>query len=90
MAAVIVTPAELDRFARTLREKVGNMRSKSRRMQDLVQAAKTVWKDEKYVRFQKDLAEAASELEKLHRLGDRYAEFLDEKSRRAKKFLDRR
>jgi uncharacterized protein YukE len=90
MAAVIVTPAELSRFANTLREKVRDMRSKSRRLQDLVKSAKSVWKDEKYARFQKDLADAARELEDLHRLGDRYAEFLDEKASRALKYLGRR
>jgi len=90
MPAVIVTPAELDRFAKTLREKVSDMRSKSKRFQDLVRSAKSVWKDDKYSRFQKDLADASRELEELHRLGERYATFLDEKAGRARKYLGRR
>jgi uncharacterized protein YukE len=90
MPSVIVTPAELDRFSETLRNRVKEIRSKSRRLQELVQAAKTVWQDEKYSKFQKDLADAARELEDLHRLGEKYAEFLNLKSKSAKKYLARR
>jgi len=90
MPSIIVTPAELTRFAANLRERVKNMRNKSERLKELVRAAKAVWKDEKYSRLQKDLNDTAQELEKLHQLGERYAAFLDEKARRANRYLGRR
>lgn len=90
MPAIIVTPSELLRFAKTLRERTSRIRFQSRRLTDLVSAARFAWKDDKYLQFNKDLEEVASELSQLLRTADRYADYLDLKANRARKYLDRR
>lgn len=86
----IVTPAEVTRFAETLEESTKKLRSEGRKMRESVNAARAVWKDEKYTTFHRQLEQCVEELEKFNKTGLKYAEFLREKAMLANKYLHRR
>ena len=86
---VIVTPAQLTRFAEFLEESAKRMRSEGRKMRESVSAARIVWQDEKYTSFHRELTNCVDELEKFSVMGQKYAEFLGEKALLANKFLHR-
>jgi hypothetical protein len=87
---VIVTPAQLTRFAEFLEDSSKRLRGEAKKMRDSISAAKVVWKDEKYSVFHRELTNCAEELERFTNAGHKYSEFLREKALLANKFLDRR
>lgn len=90
MAPIIVTPAELTAFAKTLREKLGRMSFKSKQLSTLASSAKATWRDDKYLRFHKSIESVTSDLDILIRQTNKYADYLDEKAKRARKYLENR
>jgi uncharacterized protein YukE len=86
----ILTPAELTNFADFLDESIKRLRGKGRKMREAVNAARAVWKDEKYDSFQKQLNTCAEDLDKFNNTGMKYAEFLRDKANLANKYLHRR
>jgi uncharacterized protein YukE len=87
---VILTPAELTKFSDFLEDSIKRLRGKGRKMREAVTAARTVWKDEKYNSFQKQLNACVEDLEKFNNAGMKYAEFLRDKANLANKYLYRR
>jgi len=87
---VIVTPAQLTRFAEFLEDSAKRLRGESKKMRDSISAAQIVWKDEKYTVFHRELTHCADELERFSKTGHKYCEFLREKAMLANKFLNRR
>lgn len=86
---VIVTPAQLTRFAEFLEESSKRMRSEGRKMRESVSAARIVWRDAKYDAFHRQLENCVDDLEKFNSVGQKYADFLREKAVLANKFLQR-
>lgn len=84
---VIVTPAQLTRFAEFLEESTKRLRGEGRKMRESVSAARVVWQDEKYDAFHRQLDNCVDELDKFSKTGQKYAEFLQEKALLANKFL---
>jgi hypothetical protein len=90
MASIIVTPAELAVFAKSLRDKLGRMSFKSKQLATLANSARATWRDDKYHRFHKNIENITSELDLLIRQTTKYADYLDEKAKRARKYLENR
>ena len=86
----IVTPSHLTRFAECLEDSAKHIRNEGRKMRESVTAAHSVWKDEKYDTFNRQLENCVEELEKFSKTGQKYADFLQEKAHLAQKFLNNR
>lgn len=86
---VIITPAEVTRFADFLNDSVTRLRGKGRRMRESVTAAHAVWKDAKYDTFHRQLDSSVEDLDKFCNVGLKYADFLREKANLANKYLQR-
>lgn len=86
----IVSPTQLRRFAESLDESTKKMRNEGRKMRESVNAARIVWKDEKYTTFHQQLESCMEELDRFNKAGQKYAEFLREKAMLANKYLHRR
>jgi hypothetical protein len=86
----IVSPAQVTRFAETLEESTKKLRIEGRKMRESTNAARVVWKDQKYTTFHRQLEHCIEELEKFNKTSLKYAEFLREKAMLANKYLHRR
>lgn len=86
---VVVTPAQLTRFAEFLEESTKRLRNEANKLGDAVGTARVIWKDAKYEDFHRKLNASLDELEKFNSTGLKYAEFLREKALLANKYLHR-
>ena len=65
----ILTPAQLTGFAEVLYDSTQKLRGEGRKMRESAKAARTVWKDEKYDTFHKQLEDCVENLEKFNSTG---------------------
>jgi len=84
---VIVSPSQVNAFADALEESAKRLKNHGRKFRDSADAARVVWKDEKYCEFNKHLSECLAELDKFCRTSASYTDFLREKALRAEKYL---
>jgi uncharacterized protein YukE len=86
----IVSPAQLSGFAKDLQASIGKVHHDGNRFKQVVRDANVVWKDEKYKAFRREMEECVEELNQCVKIGNKYAEFLEEKALLARRYLDRR
>ncbi|MGE3276473.1 MAG: WXG100 family type VII secretion target [Vicinamibacterales bacterium] len=90
MPPAIVTPSELVAFARHLTKTAQSVARRKSKATRLVADSRSVWKDAKYDSFQKTFDQTTKELDRFVRLAEDYAQFLERKAGRARKYLHNR
>lgn len=90
MPKAIVSPRDLERFADTLDQIARTIMSKRKDKARLVAEAGHVWRDAKYERFRRVFDDTVAELDRFAARAHQYSDFLREKARKARKYLDNR
>lgn len=88
MPRAVVSPEEVRRFAALLEETTGKLRASTNTLNGSAQALNEVWRDEKYVRFHRELETAVAELQQFMREAEAYTVFLRTKAQKAQRYLD--
>jgi uncharacterized protein YukE len=87
MTQIIVSPKEMRAFARELAEHTAHIKTRDRQLEAAIKSLGSTWADEKYRKFSKAHAAAASQLQVFYRKSERYVTYLDEKARTADRYL---
>ena len=90
MAQVIVDPAEVRRFVSVLEQEVQALRERQRTLEANRQELAEVWRDARYLGFERAYIPAMQVLQRFEKTADEYARLLRGKAERAERYLGRR
>ena len=90
MAQVIVDPAEVRRFVSIMEQEVRALRERQRVLEASRRELAEVWRDTRYIGFERTYIPAMQVLERFEKLADEYARLLRGKAERAERYLGRR
>jgi uncharacterized protein YukE len=90
MAQVIVDPADLRRFASVLEQETRMLRERQRVMEAVRRDLTQVWRDTRYLSFERAYLPTIQVLERFEKAAERYAAHLRSKADRADQYLGRR
>lgn len=90
MSKAVVDPDQLRRMAAQLEHSLQELRAQKTNAIAGMAKLHTVWKDEKYSRFEQSFVAGIQQLDRYILATERYVHFLRQKAARAQKFLDNR
>lgn len=90
MSQAIVDPAELRRFAHSLKVFTGDVRSDLSSLHTQVLALGDTWRDQEHDRFLREFDETVHVLEKFLEVADQHVPFLLRKAERIEEYLQQR
>lgn len=90
MAQIIVDPADLRRFASVLEQEVRTLRERQRALEGVRRDLAQVWRDTRYLTFERTYLPTIQVLERFEKAAERYASHLRSKADRAERYLGRR
>lgn len=90
MAQVWLDPPDLRRFAGTLEQEVSRLLERRRALEASRQALSAVWRDARFVNFERAYLPAMAELDRFCKTANSYASYLRKKADRADRYLGRR
>lgn len=89
MSQIRVVPQQLQSFAEKLGAHATHVSTVRNRLTAGLKDLHGTWRDERYRQFNDELTGTMAELERFVRTARRYSEYLEDKARKAKKFLNR-
>jgi hypothetical protein len=84
----IVDPKEVRRFAALLTQTVGHLRNSKSSVSRDFNELHSVWKDKKYVEFERVFLDTMGHLELFLKSSEMYAQYLNKKAGLAERYLD--
>jgi uncharacterized protein YukE len=90
MPQIIVDPADLRRFATILEQEVRTLRERQRAVEATRRDLAQVWRDTRYLSFERAYLPSIQVLERFEKAVERYAVYLRSKADRAERYLGRR
>jgi uncharacterized protein YukE len=90
MGQIIVDPAEVRRFVAVLEQEAQALRESQRDMEASRRELAEVWRDVRYLGFERAYTPTMQVLSRFEKLVDQYASFLRGKAQRAERYLGRR
>jgi hypothetical protein len=90
MAQIIVDPADLRRFATVLEQEMRTLRERQRAVEAARRELSGVWRDARYLAFERTYLPTIQVLDRFAKAADRFASHLRGKADRAERYLGRR
>ena len=90
MAQVIVDPTEVRRFVSVLEQETRALRERQRSLEASRRELAEVWRDARYLGFERAYVPTMQVLDRFEKLADEYARLLRGKAERAERYLGRR
>jgi uncharacterized protein YukE len=90
MAQIIVDPADLRRFVAVLEQETRALRERQRNMEASHRDLAQVWRDARYLEFERVYTPTMQVLDRFEKMTDQYGRFLRGKAERAERYLGRR
>ncbi|MGA4578520.1 hypothetical protein [Limisphaera sp. VF-2] len=86
----IADPDEIRKFAASLEARAEGVRQRQTAMINSFHSLREVWRDEKYLRFERVLSHTITRLTLFYHRADAYARYLRKKAEFLDRYLDRR
>ena len=83
----IVSPEELENFARSLREFNAQLQERTSRLQEQFHRLDETWRDQEHARFAGEFEQTMRALQRFMQASDRQIPFLVRKAQRARDYL---
>lgn len=90
MSQAIVDPAELRRFAATLKRFKADLQTNAAGLHGQLIALGDTWRDQEHDRFRQDFEQEMQGLERFYEMADEYIQYLLRKAERIEEYLTQR
>ncbi len=90
MSQAIVDPAELRRFAQSLKQFTGDLQQRSASLGSQMQSLGSTWRDQEHTKFVEEFEQHLKVLARFNEASQQYIPFLLRKAQRIEEYLQQR